>query len=86
MTSDVVTFSSGGAAARRAWRGREGTAGGRELLRFGAVLLAGGLLFRQHRLVAPDRLDAVDAAFFTTNGVLSVVMCVLFVCARIFGG
>jgi len=53
--------------------------------RFGAVLLAGGLLLRQHRLVAPGRLDAVDAAFFTTNGVLSVVMCVLFVCARIFG-
>ena len=55
-------------------------------LRFGAVLLAGGLLFWQHRLVAPDRLDAVDAAFFTTNGILAVVMCILFVAARLVGG
>jgi len=52
-------------------------------LRTWAVLLAGGLLLWQHRLVAPDRLDAVNAAFFTANGVLSVVMCVLFVLARL---
>jgi 4-hydroxybenzoate polyprenyltransferase len=52
-------------------------------LRTSAVLLAGGLLLWQHRLVAPDRLDAVNAAFFTANGVLSVLMCILFVLARL---
>jgi len=54
-------------------------------LRFSAVLLAGGLLIWQHRLVAPDRLDAVDAAFFNTNGVLAIVMCIVFVAARFLG-
>jgi hypothetical protein len=44
------------------------------------------LLARRHRLVAPDRLEAVDAAFFTSNGVLSVAMCSLFVVAKSLGG
>ncbi len=51
-------------------------------LRLAAVAAAAGLLVWQHRLVAPGRLEAVDAAFFTTNGVLSVLMCILFVLAK----
>lgn len=51
-------------------------------LRLAAVAAAGTLLLRQHRLVSPDDLRAVDAAFFTTNGVLSVVMCLLFLFAK----
>ena len=52
-------------------------------LRLAAVAAAGGLLGWQHRLVSPGRLEAVDAAFFTANGVLSVLMCVLFVLAKV---
>lgn len=51
-------------------------------LRLAAVAAAGILLVRQHRLVSPGDLRAVDAAFFTTNGVLSVVMCLLFLFAK----
>jgi hypothetical protein len=43
---------------------------------------AGLLMVRQHRLVSPDDLSAVDAAFFTANGVLSVAMCLLFLFAK----
>jgi 4-hydroxybenzoate polyprenyltransferase len=55
------------------------TGGG--VLRLTAVAAAGAMLGWQHRLVAPERLDAVDAAFFTANGVLSLLMCGLFVLA-----
>jgi 4-hydroxybenzoate polyprenyltransferase len=51
-------------------------------LRLIAVAAAGLLLVRQHRLVSADDLSAVDAAFFTTNGALSVVMCLLFLFAK----
>lgn len=51
-------------------------------LRITAVLAAAALLVWQHRLVSPDDLSSVDAAFFTTNGVLSVVMCLLFLFAK----
>ncbi len=51
-------------------------------LRLGAALVAGAMLLWQHRLVSADDLEAVDAAFFTANGVLAVVMCVLFLLAR----
>jgi 4-hydroxybenzoate polyprenyltransferase len=51
--------------------------------RLGAVAAAAALLVRQHRLVKADDLSAVDAAFFTSNGILAVVMGVLFVLARL---
>lgn len=42
-----------------------------------AVVVAGGFLLRQHRLVSPTDLSRVDAAFFTANGWLSVAVLVL---------
>ena len=51
-------------------------------LRLGAAVVAGAMLVWQHRLVSADDLEAVDAAFFTANGVLAVVMCLLFLLAR----
>ncbi len=52
--------------------------------RWAAVGAAAALLVWQHRLVRPDDLSRVDAAFFTANGLLSVGMCVLFVFAKMF--
>lgn len=47
-------------------------------LLFGAaVVVAGGFLVRQHRLVSPADLSRVNAAFFTANGWLSVAVFVL---------
>lgn len=43
----------------------------------GTCLFA-GLLIYQHRLVKPDDLSKVNLAFFTTNGMASVVFCVFF--------
>lgn len=60
-------------------------AAGGGFLRFLAVALAGLLLARQHRLISADNLDSVDAAFFTTNGLLAVMMCTLFVVAKFAG-
>lgn len=54
-------------------------------LRWTATLAAGALLLWQHRLVAPGRLERVDAAFFTANGVLSLAMCGLYLSAKIAG-
>jgi 4-hydroxybenzoate polyprenyltransferase len=51
-------------------------------IRMAAVAAAGALLVWQHRLVSPRDLRAVDAAFFTANGMLSVVMCFLFLFAK----
>jgi len=51
-------------------------------LRFSAVITAAILMGWQHRLVRADDLRAVDAAFFTANGLLSIVMCSLFVIAK----
>ena len=50
-------------------------------LRMLAVGAAGALLLWQHRLVSPGDLGAVNRAFFSANGVLSVVMGVLFLLA-----
>ena len=69
------------AAALAGFAGFAVMAGGGPL-RLIAVAAAGLLLVRQHRLVSADDLSAVDAAFFTTNGVLSVVMCLLFLFAK----
>lgn len=55
-------------------------------LRWSAVIAAAAMLGWQHTLVAPDDLSRVDAAFFTANGILAVVMGVLFIGARALGG
>jgi len=55
-------------------------------LRWAAVAAAALMLGWQHTLVAPDDLSRVNAAFFTANGILSVVMGTLFVTARALGG
>ena len=52
-------------------------------VRLAAVAVAGLLLARQHRLVSADNLESVDAAFFSTNGLLAVMMCLLFIIAKI---
>jgi 4-hydroxybenzoate polyprenyltransferase len=54
-------------------------------LRMAAVGAAGFLLAWQHQMVTPDDLSSVDAAFFKTNGILAVVMCLLFLFAKITG-
>lgn len=41
---------------------------------FAGVLVAAGLLLWEHRLVKPDDLSRLDAAFFTLNGVMSTVV------------
>jgi 4-hydroxybenzoate polyprenyltransferase len=40
----------------------------------GGVLLSAGLLFWQHRLLRPDDLSRIQAAFFTANGTIAIVM------------
>ncbi len=40
----------------------------------GGVVLAAGLLIWQHRLLRPNDLSRIQAAFFTANGALAVVM------------
>ncbi len=50
----------------------------------GCALFATGLL-RQHLLVGPHRLERLDAAFFTTNGIISVLFA-LFVAADVYLG
>ena len=38
------------------------------------LVVAAGLLLGEHRLVHPDDLSRLDAAFFTMNGVMSIVV------------
>ena len=38
------------------------------------LILAGALLIRQHSLVSPQDLSKLDAAFFTANAMLSVIL------------
>ncbi len=40
------------------------------------VIAVAGLLLYEHLIVRPDDLRRLDAAFFTVNGVISVVFCV----------
>ncbi len=54
-------------------------------LRWAAVVAAGILLVWQHRIVQPDDLSRVNAAFFTANGVLSLLMGILFILAHALG-
>ena len=51
----------------------------------GAVAAAAALMLWQHRLVRADDLSRVDAAFFSANGLLAVVMGGAFVVAKIIG-
>ena len=60
-------------------------AAGGGLIRMAAVAAAALLMVWQHRLVRADDLSAVDAAFFTANGLLSVAMCCLFIVAKWIG-
>lgn len=39
-----------------------------------ALIMVGGLILRQHRLVRPDDLDRVNQAFFDTNAAISLVI------------
>ena len=54
-------------------------------LRWSAVIAAAAMLGWQHTLVTPDDLSRVDAAFFTANGILAIVMGVLFIAAHAVG-
>jgi len=50
-----------------------GVATGGGVLYFTGVAIAAGLLIYEHRLVHPGDLSRLDAAFFTMNGVISIV-------------
>lgn len=39
------------------------------------LLLCGAILFGEHLLVGPTRMDRLNLAFFTLNGVVAVVLC-----------
>jgi 4-hydroxybenzoate polyprenyltransferase len=49
---------------------------GLDLAYWVGVALVGGLLAYEHSIVRPGDLTRLDAAFFTANGVISVVYCV----------
>lgn len=55
------------------------------IVRWCAIGAAAAMLLWQHSLVRSDDLSRVDAAFFTANGILSLVMGLLFVVARAVG-
>jgi 4-hydroxybenzoate polyprenyltransferase len=48
------------------------------LFALAGVIATGGLLFYQHRLVKADDLSKLNAAFFTTNAYVSVILLVTF--------
>jgi 4-hydroxybenzoate polyprenyltransferase len=48
------------------------------LLAFAGVIATGALLVYQHRLVRADDLGSLNAAFFTTNAFVSVILLVTF--------
>lgn len=50
-----------------------------QLLQWGGLIIFLGLLINQHRLVKKDDLSKINLAFFTTNGIASVVFGVLFI-------
>jgi len=54
-------------------------------IRLGAVAASALLLAWQHRLVREGRLDRIDAAFFTANGTLSLLMGIAFLFAKMRG-
>ncbi len=50
-----------------------------QLLQWGGLIIFLGLLLNQHRLVKADDLSKINMAFFTTNGIASVVFGLLFI-------
>ena len=50
-----------------------GVGAGAGVLYFAGVVVAGGLLLYEHSLVKADDFTRLDAAFFTMNGVISIV-------------
>ncbi len=44
---------------------------------WGGIVLAAGLLIHEHRLVSPSDLSRVDAAFFSMNGLFSLLLALL---------
>lgn len=61
-----------------------GTISGYGYFYFIGVVIFGVLLLRQHMVVNPTDLSKVNLAFFTLNGVASVVFCALFLAEIIF--
>ena len=53
--------------------GLAGVGAGAGLIYFLGVVVATGLLLYEHSLVRPDDFSKLDAAFFTMNGVISIV-------------
>jgi 4-hydroxybenzoate polyprenyltransferase len=54
------------------------------LLALAGVMMTGALLVYQHRLVRPDDLGRLNAAFFTTNAFVSLILFATFGGAAIF--
>jgi len=50
-----------------------------QFLQWGGLIIFLGLLVNQHRLVKPNDLSKINMAFFTTNGIASVVFGALFI-------
>jgi len=50
-----------------------GVGTGAGVLYFAGVLIAGLLLLYEHSLVSADDFSRLDAAFFTMNGVISII-------------
>jgi 4-hydroxybenzoate polyprenyltransferase len=48
------------------------------------VIVVGALLIWEHRLVRESDLSRLDAAFFTMNGVISIVFCLIVLGHRVF--
>jgi 4-hydroxybenzoate polyprenyltransferase len=61
-----------------------GVATGSGWLYAAGVAIAAGLLLYEHRLVRPGDLSRLDAAFFTMNGVISIVFCACVAAERVF--
>ncbi len=56
------------------------------LFYFLGLLVMGGLLFWEHRLVSPNDLSKIDVAFFTVNGYLSVAFFIFTALDLMVGG
>ena len=50
---------------------------------FAGLVVAAGILAWEHQLVKPGDLSRLDAAFFTMNGVMSVVVCLFALADRL---
>jgi 4-hydroxybenzoate polyprenyltransferase len=49
------------------------------------IVVAAALLLWEHRLVDPDDLSRLDAAFFTMNGIISITLFAFVLAERLFG-